>query len=116
MNCKPNDLAIIVGGEFREFHGRIVRVSELDAPMYPTAWRITEQVICPDGLELRSIEDQVLRPIRDPGPLAVDEMVQRCGSPTEATVDCDSTWRHDPVNGWREVLRIPILTKQIGER
>jgi hypothetical protein len=77
MNCKPGELAIIVSGQVPEFIGRIVQVTELDAPFWPTAWRFVERLIPADGSgEVRSIEDCALRPIRDPGDDAVDEILQ----------------------------------------
>jgi hypothetical protein len=77
VNCKPGELAVIVSGQVPEFIGRIVQVTELDMPFWPTAWRFVERLIPSDGSgEIRSIDDCALRPIRDPGHDAVDEMVQ----------------------------------------
>jgi hypothetical protein len=94
MNCKPGDLAVIVGccsayGEF--LIGRTVEVlspSDL-ALVEGFAWNvrmlhpITNPLTGETGNE-GTAADAFLRPIRDPGPDAVDEVLQRLGKP-EAT-------------------------------
>lgn len=80
MNCKPGDLAVVAyvtSNEIPRHLGRIVRCLQLDGH-FREAW-ITEPELEPG----RSVYDRVLRPIRDPGDDATDEMVQLLGKPTE---------------------------------
>lgn len=85
MNCKKGDLAVIVisaaGNE-----GRIVRcVGLTESRMFHIfrgpRWLIDKPV--PDSLGgfIDSIADANLRPIRDPGEDATDEMVALLGKP-----------------------------------
>lgn len=109
MRCKPGDLALVVKslwlqhvGERHDIlrAGAIVRVTRLVPPEIPPGYRLLgprpEQVweiadpvgfciyfkdgSCISG-ELAGVDDEYLRPIRDPGDDAVDEMVQRLGKP-----------------------------------
>ena len=61
MNCKPNDLAIIVRGvAFSKYIGRVVRVVESNGVL----WRLDESLDGnPDYWIM--VPDSCLRPIRD---------------------------------------------------
>ena len=108
MNCKPGDLAITVGYHpaYPHLTGRLVDVVEAapvgvdfklpdgksHSPCGPGEWVIRFQ--SPVNLHAargRSngfyacTHDRNLRPIRDPGEDAVDEVLQRIGSPNEVT-------------------------------
>lgn len=104
LNCKPGDLAVVVGlgGSFANFNDRIVEVLER-APNGPIVklpngafsnggercWivRFPSQVAMPLGggkheqTHYSVCPDKHLRPIRDPGDDAVDEMVLIAGAP-----------------------------------
>lgn len=93
MNCKPGDLAFIAAPG-RKSDGTIVRCIEFvgvlaffgpfggyDAP----AWRLDREYITFDGHRNNICPDKFLRPIRDPGDDAVDEMVQKLGKPEGVT-------------------------------
>lgn len=87
MNCKQGDLAIIVGSvaakEGKE--GLIIRVLSCgtDPDHGVPSWTYEGNVIHPSGIRYRRILDCFLRPIRDPGDDAVDEVIQRIGSPNK---------------------------------
>jgi hypothetical protein len=100
MNCKPGDLAVVV----REMPlspgmlGRIVRVVRRATDFERlSGFRVTTEGIpgwvveAPrmnwegDVVDSRAISDHLLRPIRDPGDSAVDEMLLLVGSPTKET-------------------------------
>lgn len=94
MNCKPGDLAIVVRGA--KSGGRIVRcirlvsmgaimLTKCGRPVQLTGW--TEPVWALDGwvvfeiapygeVEVPAAADSCLRPIRDPGDDAKDEMLR----------------------------------------
>jgi len=78
LNCKPDDLAVIVRTHASkgDLLGRIVRVKELreeiTAGMGPT-WTYEPQLVATDGRKIFRVNDCALRPIRDPGDDAVDE-------------------------------------------
>lgn len=97
MNCKKGDLAIIVKS-WAGNEGKIVRCLHLDAVRsryenvapggfcYPPEpiWIIDRQIYGWDGSMSDYIADSQLRPIRDPGDDAVDEMLLlRIPSPSE---------------------------------
>lgn len=86
MNCKPGDIAMIVGG-IPENHGRLVlvlhrndhgiqewvcealsRIMTRDTKTGPLYWANPGKLGC--------ISDSNLRPIRDPGDDAQDEMLR----------------------------------------
>ena len=83
MNCKPGDLAYIVGSVYAENNGRIVSVLSASAaePQCADVWNIE----CRTPLSVRNrggktvqrlaatCPDKLLRPIRDPGDDAVDQ-------------------------------------------
>lgn len=81
VNCKPGDLARVIDTPGTRLVGcvdRILRVtSQLWLPGRPVpAWFYEGPMIicaCGCGNFVGSISDEVLRPIRDPGPDAVDE-------------------------------------------
>lgn len=99
MNCRPGDLARIVGTDVRlGLNDRIVKLTN-DAPKVVAGrphWRLEEPIrvvlsmagINPLGqvfergecLIARFLDDANLRPIRDPGADAVDEMVRLVGA------------------------------------
>lgn len=83
MNCKPGDLAVIVKtiDGFEWALGRIVRCIRRAPPSFSVsgeyihdAWYI-EEMPGPGGIYDR-VSDHHLRPIRDPGDDAVDEMLR----------------------------------------
>lgn len=83
MNCKPGDICIIVNGlDFGKQHiGKVIRVTKLHSG-YWGCWEYEgEWLLSPSGFEIVAIEDYCLRPIRDPGDDAVDEVIERLGSP-----------------------------------
>ena len=98
MNCRPGDLARIVGTpaglglnnhfvtlkkQPPVFYGDCAHWA-LEEPVYFTASYILVDVVgkfSPPGtrVSVESIADENLRPIRDPGRDAIDEMVQKLG-------------------------------------
>lgn len=87
MNCRPGDLAVICG-EFRRNSGHFVEVLRLD---FDLDWEcialsslLTNQGLVDRGA-LVSIDDASLRPIRDPGDDAQDEMLRPLPSELERT-------------------------------
>lgn len=98
LNCKPGDLAIIVSvprstsprivaAIEAKALGRIVRCLTLARSNdgLSACWRITEpfSVLTPVGaIDFFGIADKDLRPIRDPGDDAVDEVLAKLGAPT----------------------------------
>lgn len=104
MNCKPHELAIIVNSGSRssglarevarQAIGKIVRVVKLRPPHHPDAcyealvWEIEEpfKIECEGRVfTIGGVGDECLRPIRDPGDDADDEMVQLLGKPSEVS-------------------------------
>ena len=86
LRCKPGDLAIVVAGANLEppNMGAIVRVARLSSG-WVDAWELDPPCIDPvDGFEVHA-PDHHLKPIRDPGDDAVDEMTLIAGKPTEVT-------------------------------
>lgn len=87
LNCKPDDLAVIVRTAPRNAHliGRIARVTSLD-PMSSTAdpsWFYEEPVLIGGGkIPIRSLEDDCLRPLRDSD--GTDETIVAAGKPQES--------------------------------
>lgn len=97
MNCKPGDLAMVVKAVCPENIGLIVKVlrwappidgmpaweTESDRPS-PTVCTISPRVST--GMHrVADVRDAWLRPIRDPGDDAIDEMVQKLGKPEGVT-------------------------------
>lgn len=90
MNCKPGDLAVIVNSNDRRNIGKLVRVIG-PYEMRPQSWWVASESVLhgvfsdwPPGAEVGQY-DKNLRPIRDPGEDATDEMVQLLGKPQEVT-------------------------------
>lgn len=87
MNCRPGDMAMVVESMFPRLLGRIITVHNLllMGPKKIPCWSYTGNLSVP-GYQVEFAEDYCLRPIRDPGDDAVDEMVQLHGKPVEETV------------------------------
>lgn len=82
MNCKPGDWAMYVGSEYSHAQGQIFRcVRSWTDTRGRLAW-VTEPPPPIQNAGGRCFIDAVLRPIRDPGSQAVDEMVHFAGKPT----------------------------------
>lgn len=80
MNCKPGDLAFVTNTEIEQFLGNVVRVLRpYDGPSIfgdvGAAWWVDYA-----GDEFHA-DDSHLRPIRNPGDDAVDEVLQRLPVP-----------------------------------
>ena len=103
MNCEKGDVARVVGlpHAVSEVNDRLVRVAELFVVEGVPYWRFEQGVkfharstfhffgrtfTAGEALVLDGLNDTFLRPIRDPGDDAVDEMVQRVGLPEGETV------------------------------
>lgn len=98
MNCRKGDLAIIVKS-WAGNEGKIVRCLFIDAERsgYETLapggivhppepiWIIDQEIPGFDGSLSNYIADSQLRPIRDPGDDATDEMVLIAGKPQEVS-------------------------------
>lgn len=89
MNCRPGDLARIVdGGSYTDRLVEVVRVHGL-LPKYAALgvlWFIKPIGFTPHDCDMTPageflFPDNRLRPIRDPGDDAVDEVIQRIGTP-----------------------------------
>lgn len=74
MNCKPGDLAALVGGGPADRHliGRIVRVTCLSGRGAP-CWEYEGKRLTTKYGVVTALADAALRPIRDPGEDARDE-------------------------------------------
>lgn len=103
MNCKPGDLAIVVRAEgwglagrvSQKLLGAIVRVVRLAPPSErfqctaDLVWKFEEPIkVELDGKTYWAdgIDDSCLRPIRDPGDDAQDEMLRPLPEPVEEVV------------------------------
>lgn len=79
MNCKPGDLAIIVRS-CAGHEGKIVRivrwVGKVRGWVGDDRWETDTQLRGERGGLTRSMRDSALRPIRDPGDDAKDEMLR----------------------------------------
>lgn len=76
MNAKPGDLCLLLPGEYRQldvFVGQIHRVSHRST-QYENSWLFEPPLMY--GKRLVSWQDRDLRPIRDPGDDARDEMLR----------------------------------------
>ncbi len=85
MNCKPGDLAIVVAAPAiaKRAIGSIVRCVELfDGFGTGPMWTVEP----PAAGHYWGIKDRWLRPIRDPGDDAVDEVLQLVGAPSKEGV------------------------------
>lgn len=85
MNCKPGDMAMVMRSWYPQLLGRLITVHELagENQMGPI-WTYTGNLAV-QGVTIEYVEDCCLKPIRDPGDDAVDEMVQLCGNATART-------------------------------
>jgi hypothetical protein len=90
MNCKPNDLAMVVRSNYPAMLGRVIRVTTLlklndvpDEQVY--AWLYEGDLFTDQGGRIAAAEDCCLRPLRNPDDDAVDEMVQLVGNATART-------------------------------
>lgn len=93
MNCKPGDLARVVDcGTYTDrlvevvrMHGLITKYAALGALWFvkPIGFTPHDCNLTVDGEML--LPDNRLRPIRDPGDDAVDEVIQRIGTPHKET-------------------------------
>ena len=86
LRCKPGDLAIVVAGADLDppYMGAIVRVARLSSH-WVDAWELEPPCIdSVDGFEVH-VPDHHLKPIRDHGDDATDEMVQLLGKPEGVT-------------------------------
>lgn len=85
MNCKPGDLAIIIRSEAGN-EGKIVRCVKLSTTarirrrdnsiVTDGVWELDRELIGWRGRKSRFIHDSCIRPIRDPGEDARDEMLR----------------------------------------
>jgi len=85
MNCRPNQLAMVVSGQPDINHGRVVRVIALDADNLFTFlfgvhfWIYEGELISPRGGRAPAVDDTCLRPLRDdfePEDITTDEPVE----------------------------------------
>lgn len=96
MNCKPGDLAIVIGPSDTPNLGRVVRCVRLlekgeelsrdgyvfDAASHAMFWEVEGRISCLDSknrqveVHFGLIGDRWMRPIRDPGDDARDEMLR----------------------------------------
>jgi len=86
MNCQPNELCRVVHNEFTALGGiagRFVTVLkvELNARFEPSWIYEGSRIVTSTGRVVQCIPDKWLKPIRDPGDDAVDEMVRKVGKP-----------------------------------
>lgn len=89
MNCKPGDLAYVTRAPrwCDHLNGRVVTVTESHIDGGDAVWDYEgPRLRTRSGLPIDFIEDEFLRPIRDPGDDAVDEIVEFVGAPVPAEV------------------------------
>lgn len=83
MNCKPGDLAVLVRARLDPTHlGKIVSVIKWDARL--EGW-VVKPPLFTNGVEWGAVKDSSLRRIDNPGDDAVDEVIQRIGTPHKET-------------------------------
>jgi hypothetical protein len=81
LNCEKDDLARIVRATLNpEYLGHIVRCIEPFIASRGPAW-----VVDPPIPDFSGVLDSALRPLRNPGPDEVDEMVKLLGAPEGRT-------------------------------
>lgn len=93
MNCRPGDLAYIVAPFFSGGRGRVVQVVRTATAedffarkinQMPSVWLCVGDIVTQWGAYRETlIGDECLRPIRDPGDDAIDEILQRFPSPAQ---------------------------------
>lgn len=87
MNCKPGETARVVSTPATRACGIADRTITVTVPSVTNSglpsWRYEgNRFVCAvQGLEILSIADAVLRPFRDPGDDATDEMIVLLGKP-----------------------------------
>lgn len=86
MNCQPNDFCRVLNNPVTALGGiadRFVTVMALDQNQCSEpAWIIEGGAFrTVQGFKVQCIPDKWLKPIRDPGDDAVDEMVRKVGTP-----------------------------------
>ena len=82
LNCKPGDLAVIVGGYPTINMGAFVTIVELAQTLNGGLWQIkspSRPLIGPTGLLVELVDDYCLRPIRDTD--GEDEILRIAGKP-----------------------------------
>ncbi len=82
LNCKPGDLAVIVGGLYPQFIGHVVTITG-PCPVYPDSWDTDPPKYIRGFRQPMSFTDRTLRPIRDPGEDARDETLSWLDIPTQ---------------------------------
>lgn len=85
MRCRPGDLVVCVWSAFPELVGRVFNVTRV-SHIWPDCW-VTSPPQFTDGDSSVAVVfvDHHLRPLRDPGDDATDEMVLIAGKPQEVT-------------------------------
>lgn len=85
MRCRRGDLVVCVWSAFPELIGRVFTVTR-QSMVWPDCWMTSPPQFSDEGPRVAMVfVDHHLRPIRDPGDDAVDEMVQKLGKPEEVT-------------------------------
>jgi hypothetical protein len=96
MNCKPNDLAVVVklcdvSGDY--LLGRIFKLTEHYTEGGTVYWEYEGPVLQTPWGTLAALADDNLKPLRDPGDDAQDETLQWAPSPTKESLQAfRSTW------------------------
>ncbi len=93
MNCQKGDLAIMVGDPNHQGPtinvGKIVKCLELMPAGFHFRGKEPEPIWRTDGkfhageMQHEFMYDKWLKPLRDPGPDAIDETIQRLGTPMD---------------------------------
>ncbi len=93
MNCKGNELAIIMTSSSQhgyEHHGKIVFITVLD-PVHDKGgafWNYEGALFNPQGERYEAIKDSVLKPVGNPDEDAIDEtLTWKCGKPPAIDVN-----------------------------
>ncbi|PZQ77957.1 MAG: hypothetical protein DI563_02015 [Variovorax paradoxus] len=76
MRCKVGDIAVIVGGAYEMLLGKVVTCVELIHDFPSPHWVVDPEPIDPSDGRPFAIDDRTLRPLRDPGDDAQDEMLR----------------------------------------
>lgn len=88
MNCRPNQMAMVVRGEPRENLGRVVKVLErvgnpFELLLGYVLWTYEGELSMGDGTRAEAVADDCLRPLKDPGEDARDETLSWLDIPTQ---------------------------------